>query len=365
MLIIRLVLCACSGALLLSIGICGAWAAAGELPALTSLSNRSVSYQVPAKPYVVLKRGDVEAVVVDNRPVDDAVLPGHRAGYSGIASLKHAWRQENLFVPLFAGLNFEHIHDGTVQDPKVLFEPRNAPMELRRVDAFTAELYQQPTPHYGLESCLRYHLLEDGTIEMTLECIPRRRDFHNGYVGLFWACYIHKPESLDLHFLGYPTREPPVARWIQGVTPAHGTLSTHLAANDRRQFAHDPQFPLTLVFNLSHYRYSEPWYYGVSHGMALALLFRAKDQIRMSQSPSGAGPGNPAWDFQYFIPDYEVGKRYQMVMRAMYLPYHSPEQVKQASRPHREALNLGCKPENPGRETLHRRDSETSRPPYP
>jgi len=158
-------------------------------------------------------------------------------------------------------------------------------------------------------------------------------------VGLFWACYIHQPESLDIHFLGYPAGQPPVARWVQGVTPAHGTLSTHLAGDDRRQFAHDPQFPLTLVFNLSRYRYSEPWYYGVSHRMALALLFRAKDQIRMSQSPSGAGQGNPAWDFQYFIHDYEVGKRYQMVMRAMYLPYQSPEQVEHATRPNRQALN--------------------------
>jgi len=311
-----------------------------ELPRLTTLSDTSIRYQVPDKPYVILKRGDVEAVVVDNRAVDDDVLPGHRAGYSGVASLKHAQRRDNLFVPSYAALNFEHIHDGTKQDRKVLFEPRNAPMELRVVDRNTAELYQKPTPTWGLESCHRYRLLDDGTIEMTFECIARRRSFHYDYVGLFWASYIHQPESLDIHFKGHdaggrPTEE---TRWIRGVTPAHGTFSTHVAPNDKRDFAHEDDFPLTLVFNRSRYCYAEPWYYGVSHGMAMVLMFRPKDAIRLSQSPSGGGQGNPAWDFQYFVPDYEVGQRYQFVMRAMYVPHESPEQIERATKTHRETL---------------------------
>lgn len=306
--------------------------------ALTTLSNPAISYRRPEKSYVILRRGDVEAVIADNRAVDDEVLPRHRAGYSGVASLKHARRQDNLFVPFYSGLNFEHIHDGTRLDRATLFEPRNWPMELRAIDDHTVELYQSATPHFGLESCLRYALLDDGTIEMTLECIPRRRDFANGYVGLFFASYIDSPESLDIHFLGHAADGPPSARWIRGTTPAHGVLCTHLAGDDRRTFAHDVNFPLTLVFNESRYRYAEPWYYGLSHGMALVLMFRPPDKVRFSQSPSGGGRGNPAWDFQYLIPDYEVGRCYQTVVRAMYLPYESPEQVEQTSRPHRQAL---------------------------
>lgn len=307
-------------------------------PAVTTLSDSTIKYQVPARGYHILERGEVRAVVVDNRAVDDAVLPGHRANYSGLASLRHSQRGESLFVPAYAGLNYEHIHDGTNQDRDILFEPRNAPLELRVVNKHTVELYQAPTPHWKLESVLRYAMLEDGTIEMTLECIPRAKTFANGYVGLFWASYIHQPESLDIHFRGQPVSSDEATRWIRGITPAHGVSATHPGRDDARVFKHDDDFPLTLVFNRSKFLYDEPWYYGLSHGMAFVQMFRPQDVIRLSQSPSGGGQGNPAWDFQYFIPEYEVGQRYQMVMRAMYVPYESPEQIQRVSLPHRQAL---------------------------
>ena len=303
-----------------------------ELPRLTTLSDNSLCYKVPEKPYAVLKCGDIEAVIVDNQAVDDGILPGHRAGYSGVASLKHKKNGRNLFVPNYAGLNFEHIHDGTVQSRDALFEPRRAPMELRVIDENTVELYQAPSPHWKLETCQRYELLKDGTLQLTLECIPRAKTFSNGYIGLFWASYIHQPESLDIHFKGEG------CQWIRGITPAHGTLPTHLSLLDKRYFPHDEKFPLTLVFNRSNHRYAEPWYYGVSNGMAFVQMFREEDGIRLSQSPSGGGKGNPAWDFQYFIPDYQPGQRYQLVMRAMYIPYQSPEQIEKASAHHRKAL---------------------------
>ncbi|MBN2293320.1 MAG: hypothetical protein JXM70_12895 [Pirellulales bacterium] len=73
--------------------------------------------------------------------------------------------------------------------------------------------------------------------------------------------------------------------------------------------------------------------------MAFVQIFRPRDQIRITQSPSGGGRGNPAWDFQFFIPDYKVGKRYQMVMRAMYLPCESQQQIERACEMHRRALS--------------------------
>ncbi len=288
-------------------------------PSLTSLANPGVRYAVPDKPYVVLRHGGVEAVVVDNRAVDDAVLPGHRAGYHGLASLKHARQPRNLFVPAYAGLNFEHIHDGTVQKREVLYEPRLAPMELRVIDARTAELYQAPTPFWGLESCLRYELVGGGIVAMTFECIPRRHPGKNGYLGLFWASYIDHPESLDIHFRGRPEDGGPIG-WLTGATPAHGQAATHCALDDRRRFPHDPDFPLELPFGFSRLRPAEPWYYGVCRGMGFLQRFRPGDQVRLTQSPSGGGPGCPAWDFQWFIEKPAIGRLYQLQMQAAYLP---------------------------------------------
>lgn len=310
----------------------------------TSLVLKNVRYTVPDTGYHVQERGDVRAVIVDNRAVNDDTLSGHRAGYSGIASLTHKTQSHNCFVPAYAGLNYEHIHDGTTQDRDILFEPRRAPMELRVVNEHTVDLYQAPTPTWKLESVLRYEMLDDGTIEMTLECIPRAKTFRNGYVGLFWASYINQPESLDIHFRGRAeaAAKGSPAKWIRGVTPKHGVLSTHLGPEDSRTFKHDEDFPLSLVYNRSKHRYDQPWYFGVNHGMAFVQMFRPQDGIRLTQSPSGGGRGNPAWDFQFLIDDYKVGECYQMVMRAMYVPYESSEQVEQASRRHRIAL--GQKP---------------------
>ncbi len=285
----------------------------------TTLSDPSQAYTVSADGYILLQRGDVSIVVVDNRAVNDPViLPVHLEGYNGMGSLTHTQQARNLFKSNFAGLNYEHIHDGTVQSWDVLFEPRRAPMELRIIDAHTAELYQPATPFWGVESAQRFQMLEDGQIEVTFECKPHRVTWSNDYLGFFWASYIHQPESLDIHFMG-STLEGPV-QWIRGVSPSHGVEATHPAIGDQRAFASDPDFPLTLVYNFSNHRYDEPWYIGEARGMAFVQRFREQDEIRFTQSPTGGGGSNPAWDFQWFITSPQVGQLYQMVMRVLYVP---------------------------------------------
>jgi hypothetical protein len=307
-------------------------------PGVTSLTNPAVTYQVPNEHHVVVQRGDITAIIVDNDAIDLPELPGHRSGYNGVASLKHRNRQSNLFVPSIAGLNFEHIHDGTATGLKEKFEPRAFPMELRIVDPYTIELYQPPTGNWKLESCGRYEFLEDGVIQYTFECIPRAGGYRNGYIGLFWASYIDQPADKAIHFRGKPRGTDSAAAWIKAVTPQHGVDSTHPPADDANHAKVDADFPLTLVNHPSQYVYTDPWYYGVSHSMALAMIFRPRDQIWMAQSPSGGGRGNPAWDFQWFIPDYKIGEAYGFQMRAAYLPFENHQQIEAATQRHRDAL---------------------------
>ncbi|MEQ9407030.1 MAG: hypothetical protein RIK87_04860 [Fuerstiella sp.] len=301
-----------------------AWSGA---EAQTTLTDKSIEYRVPADHHVILKRGGLTAIIVDNAAIDIPELPAHRAGYNGVASLTHEQQPKNLFVPGIAGLNFEHIHDGTKAGLIEKFEPRRFPMELRIIDDFTVELYQPPTGNWKLESCGRYQLHEDGTIDYTFECIPRANEYHHGYIGLFWASYIHLPEDKAIFFKGRPAGTDGNPNWIKGITPQHGTDSTHRPAGVTSLPPVDPDFPLSLVNHPSKYEYTQPWYYGVSHGMAFVQVFRMQDNIWMAQSPSGGGNGNPAWDFQWFISDPKIGQTYGFSMRAAYVPFRSQKQI--------------------------------------
>ena len=314
---------------------------------ITSLTNAEVKFTRPKEHFVVLKRGGITAVIGDNEAIDVPECPGHRAGYNGVAVLKRDGG-ENLFVPPVAGLNFEHIHDGTTASVSAeKFEPRKAPMELRVIDDHTVELYQPPTPRMKLESCGRYTLLADGAIEYTLECIPRGDTFTNGYIGLFWASYIEQPESTAIHFLGREANSSRKARWIEATSPAHGTDSTHPPAVELPKLAHDADFPLTLVYNRSKYVYAEPWYYGISHGRAYVQMFRSRDRIWLAQSPSGGGNRNPAWDFQWFVPEPKIGEACGFTMRAVLLATTDRDEIVKATATHRQHLGTSVGNKSP------------------
>ncbi|MAT14302.1 MAG: hypothetical protein CMJ46_03435 [Planctomyces sp.] len=309
-------------------------------PGVTSLTNPDVEYSVSTTGTAELTAGETTIVVVDNGPGTTELTPAHKRGYNGIAYWGHDQQKANLFVPTYAGLNYEHIHDGTLKVNRERFEPRQNPMQLRIINDRTVELYQPPTLNWKLESCGRYELMADGTVEYTFECVPKAATFSQNYIGLFWASYIRSPEKVGINFWGrngdqFGTQP----EWLELISPKHGVSSTHPPADYKHTIAFDEGFPLTLANHPSGYVHMAPGYYGVSHGMAFVQMFRQRDQIWFAQSPTGGGNGNPAWDFQWFIPDYKVGEAYGFVMRAAYFPHESHEKTVERAGLIMEELN--------------------------
>jgi hypothetical protein len=289
---------------------------------VTTLSRPRDIYQVVPEGSVEVRWGKLVAQLINNL----AAPPEHAAGYNGLASIRYDGGP-SPFVPRFAGLNLEHVNNGVATaDRDLQFEPRKHPMELRRLDDKTYELYQAALPNTGLESSTRFAFRESHFIDVTFECIPRLRKFAYRHLNIFWASYILKPEDMSLYFLGHKKGQKG-EMWIQGVTPKHGVLATHRSAKDRRQFEHDNPFPLTLVFNESDFEYTRPVYYSRYGDFVWIVMFRESDLVRFTQSPSGGGEGNPAWDFQWFIDKPRKGKLYRLIYRAVYKPWISREDV--------------------------------------
>jgi hypothetical protein len=260
--------------------------------------------------------GDLTAVIGDN-----SAASAHRAGYNGVWSLTHRTEQENLFVPAVAGLNLEHYFDGDKQDTdsnkKIFFEPRNAPMTFRKISDHEAELHQPPTPTFQVESWTRFTLVAPHYLDFQFRFQPRRHVFTHGYIGVFWASYINAPEDKSIYFrLG--------DLWQQLCTQRHNDESTALHRDDKLTLKFSPGLRDTLFKNVSPLRYDRPFYYGNFRNHLYLLMFDRSAGVRFTHSPSGGGvnaqkrTSNPAWDFQYILPKYEVNHEYSFRARLAY-----------------------------------------------
>jgi hypothetical protein len=282
--------------------------------------------------------GDLTAVIGDNEAEVE-----HRAGYNGIWSLTHKTQERNLFVPTVAGMNLEHIYDGQTLDPpgqtRLFFEPRNAPMTFKRLSDSSAELHQPPTPTFFLESWSTFTLREPDAIDFTFRCRATQHVFRRGYIGLFWASYINAPDDKSLYFRDKKG-------WQQHCTAAHNSLST--VVHDGNTF--EPTFVEghrdCLYQNFSPLKYDSPFYYGLFGRHIVILMFDRAQNIRFTHSPSGGGfnaeaqTSNPAWDFQFLVPKYDVMQDYGFRARLIYRERCSRAEVLKAYEQWRAGLEL-------------------------
>ena len=202
-------------------------------------------------------------------------------------------------------------------------------MKLKRISKTSVELYQAETPLSHVESWTSFKMVAPHYIDVNFRCIIKSDEFfkHN-YAGIFWASYINAPQDKKIYFLG-KEKENHEEKWIGAFSSKHGISSTHIGiADDYKLFA-APGFNVTLASNYSSYLFSEPFYYGRFDNMVFAYLFSEPNDgmIRFSQSPTGGGPQNPAWDFHFIIPNFIVGKLYSFNVRLIYKEWIGAEDI--------------------------------------
>jgi hypothetical protein len=258
---------------------------------------------------------------------NNTAMGEHRTGYNGIFRLTAPNVDQSAYVPTVAGVNLEHYFDARPRstDNKVFFEPRNVPMQFRKLSPAKAELRQDATPVYGVESTTTFELKEPYYIDVSYRGTPRK-ELQGGYLGIFWASYINAPLDKSIYFLeAGSTLDKP--QWVQFVSQAHGRDATVRPATDNSYLGGVADDPGTLFRNFSPIRYGEPFYYGRVGDMVLIYIFRANPHLRFAHSPNGGGrtksgdDTNPAWDFQLVISSPQVGKDYGLDMRVVYKPW--------------------------------------------
>ncbi|MFM7057296.1 MAG: hypothetical protein ACKO2P_10280 [Planctomycetota bacterium] len=274
----------------------------------------------PAVHSVTLRAGDLEAVIGDN-----AAEGVHRAGYNGVWSLKHRLADRSLFVPGIAGLNLEHIVNGTPLDTdELFFEPRRAAMTLQSLSDTAVRLHQPATFATGVESSTVFRLSAPNVLDMHFECVPRKPGFPHGYLSLFWASYMQAPADKSMYFLGGQPGQPPA--WTQLCTQFHNDQSTVRHRSDEYDAVFDADQREALFRNFSRLRFDAPFFYGHFGPLMWVVLFDRSEGIRLTHSPSGGGfdsarrSSNPAWDFQFLIRNPEVNQARGFAVRTILCP---------------------------------------------
>ncbi|KPL05672.1 hypothetical protein AMJ85_11305, partial [candidate division BRC1 bacterium SM23_51] len=181
--------------------------------------------------------------------------------------------------------------------------------------------HQRPTPLSAIESTTRFRVVPPHYVDVSFRCVVHDAGFfQHGYTGLFWASYINAPKDRRVHFLGLgPGDRKP--RWISAFSPKHGVASTHVGVGDPGEIFFAPDFNATLASHFSDYRFSEPFFYGRFRNMVLVYMFDPAEGIRFSQSPTGGGEKNPAWDFQFVVRDFRLNQPHGYRARLVYKPF--------------------------------------------
>ncbi|MDP6779651.1 MAG: hypothetical protein QGI83_23045, partial [Candidatus Latescibacteria bacterium] len=255
----------------------------------------------------------------------------HRAGYNGVASLVPKSTGNNIFVPTYAGLNYETISLPGLASYKektgYRFEPRAEAMHIESASENRVVLVQPETSHAHVSARIAFTAEEPHYLHQQIELTFHRRfcseDEPNAFRSL-WASYLHQPPDRHLYLKPDWSSGSDATGWFGITREDHGSPETlaHPMPDDREldvaghleAAPPGPSRSAEVFAGLSEaLKGPLGFYYGLSHHQAFLMMFAQPDRVRLAYSPCGGGKQpawNPAWDYLLHLDDAELDRPY-------------------------------------------------------
>ena len=179
-----------------------------------------------------------------------------------------------------------------------------------------------PEPHHVDVSTI-FTLISPHYINWETTIVARSNAFEEGWLGLFWASYIHAPENKTTYFLGRRNKNCPV-EWIESLEESPPNPRVFASETDAL-LSIEPDPNGRLFHNIRPIRYAVPMFYGRWRNMMLEMMFKSEADLRFAIQPTGGGLKNPAWDFALVIRNCEVLKPYHFSGCVVFKPFVSSE----------------------------------------
>lgn len=260
--------------------------------------------------HIKIKTTDFSVVFADNK----SYFPKHKAGYNGIAEIRDRHKQsvfsrpKNFFVDNYAGLNLEHYFDNHYHPRSVMFHPRKHPMVLKEKDGKSVHLHQDAHAPWEITYDAIFRCEDPNRIFFRCIFKPKSDKIRNSaFLGVFFASYINHPKKIGINFRSN-------GRWKYFESQKHGDNSTICGSSDQMNIEFSRKIKKHWLFkSYANLFYDKPIYYGINDNIAYIIKFDDPEgYVRLCHSPSGAGPGNPAWDFFMIYPEPKKDEEYSI-----------------------------------------------------
>lgn len=254
---------------------------------------------------------------------DNSSLGVHRGGYNGVASLIPRHSPNNLFVPTYAGLNYETINlsglTPYLEKTGRKFEPRCEPMHIEETDDECVVLVQPETSHSHVSARITFRAEEPHYLHQKIELIAHCRfnpENEPCTLSSLWASYMHMPVDRNIYMKA--DARTASHKWY-GITKAdHASreLNVFSTPDEPEINRHQTLMESSTTFlddvpELSSILESSlPFYYGLCHDLVFLMMFKQPGGFRLAYSPCGGGKEpawNPAWDYVLRHENIQIG----------------------------------------------------------